>query len=397
MAQDLITTTTSNNYLKASTLDCLPPELLGEIFLNLVASDPDNQRKLVTIVSLVCSYWYIVASSTPQLWTKFVYTSSGKTPSRNVVKWLQRFSTCRCDNLPFELVLMTDHYTWPKIKEALSIASSTVTSLNLYVSRSTAMLAMFNPIQFAGLKSSLGSQLLIRGWDRLEKLTLALHEEETKVANFWPLRHIQEPDSEVMAPMPRLTHLSLQSFTRAHGHFVNFTFPWAQLVSLEIGRYLSDPDGILRVLQRCPNLEDCRLHLLGLRWWQLVMVEGQLSLPKLRRLAVLEDAWLDHGHLFRWILEPLCAPALEYLELKIGDMGRWDDLNDTLQFIRRSGAKLRHLVLQNIQVEEEMLISLLGSEELQGLEILTLLECLNLMSPTAARTETDATSVLNSA
>jgi hypothetical protein len=106
------------------------------------------------------------------------------------------------------------------------------------------------------------------------------------------------------------------------------------------------------------------------------MGEGQLSLPKLRRLAVLADAWFEHGHLFKWILGPLCAPSLEYLELRIGELGKWDDLNDVRNFIRRSGVKLRHLILQNVQVEEEMFISLFSSVELQHLEILTVLNFL---------------------
>ncbi|KAJ2922483.1 hypothetical protein H1R20_g14601, partial [Candolleomyces eurysporus] len=305
-----------------------------------------------------------------------MYTSWGKAPSRHVSKWLKHFSTRKCDSLPFELVLESDHYTWPKINEVLSIASSTVTSLNLYLRRSAAMLALLKPIQFAGIKSGLGPQPLI-SWDRLEKLTLALHVEGTRSCGaLWPPRSIQNPETEVMAPMPRLTHLILQSFTRSNGPLATMTFPWAQLVSLEIGQYLSEPEGILRVLQRCSALEDCRLHLYGVRWWQFILGEGHLSLPRLRRLAVLADAWYDHDHLFEWILAPLFAPALEYLELRIGDLGKWVDLGDVLNFIRRSSVNLRHLVLQNVQVAEDMFTSFLKSAELQSLEILTVLNFL---------------------
>lgn len=96
----------------ASSIQAIPPEILGQIFINCLADEHCKilPRKTTAplLVAQVCSIWRTVALSTPQLWSSMLITFPMQERLANA--WLSRSG-----GLPLKIGIESESYDWPGV------------------------------------------------------------------------------------------------------------------------------------------------------------------------------------------------------------------------------------------------------------------------------------------
>ncbi|KAJ2922482.1 hypothetical protein H1R20_g14600, partial [Candolleomyces eurysporus] len=334
---------------RRSYISALPPELLSEVFLYLTALQSENQRRIVATLSLVCSRWKGIAYSMPRLWTHCSYSSFGKSPAFDKFKSLILASRLS-RNHSLYLAIKSDHYFWTKLRETFSIVASKVHHLELYLTVGVAITALQIGIN---VNSESKDE---HNWDRLETMKLVLHQRKGQTC-LVPL---------LSGKMPRLVDLTLEG-VQAAGFLrtgLKTTFPWSQLIRLEINNQESQTH-VFAILRQCHSLVDCHLHFKGHLSSE---VSDEIFLPRLRRLTFYVNP-LVFAFAPDTLLDCFKLPALEKFSIKIEFPGDWFPPIHMTSLLRKCRNTLRELVLENLLLSEQEYIELL--KDLVNLEELT--------------------------
>ncbi|KIJ15882.1 hypothetical protein PAXINDRAFT_11459 [Paxillus involutus ATCC 200175] len=215
----------------------LPPEILGEIFIQCLPPHPHikpSSRAAPLLLTRICRGWRQVAFSTPRLWCSLELwwprLPRIQQESQFYHHWLSRARSC-------PLSLAVDASCYRRDVRAYEVTES----LQPYTSQVARLLLAFDEVT--------APELLLKDVPMLEHLTL----------RGW-LGHWHPRRISITQPQPRLRSLTIISKPFSPGVLSFFDPGWANLTRVEVSLLSRPAESNLGVfwtlLQLCPNLED---------------------------------------------------------------------------------------------------------------------------------------------
>ncbi|KAJ7643759.1 hypothetical protein FB45DRAFT_823492 [Roridomyces roridus] len=278
-----------------SPIRCIPEDVLREIFISCLPDDHDafmDVTQAPLLLGRVCGLWRRVAYSTPRLWSSVYIPPLGfdlvapedveRGLATFIKAWLERSKDCPL-SISVALPFYSVNQEYPKL----------VLDHLLGVSRRIRHLQYKGPLQYVLPVLELGAEAL----PMLESVRVELVE--------YP-QAAQERSA--LFRVPTLHRLTLGA---ADANALGFPLAWAQLTEINLTCYGVPGFNVmhaLEVLDRCPSLIRCRLHVTA----EASFTPRPIHLPHLQMLIILDLMSDDPVADF---LECLTMPCLRYLQL----------------------------------------------------------------------------------
>lgn len=284
----------------ASTLNRVPPEVLGRIFVHYVGGRvfiPPNPTANPWKLGHVSSYWRKVLWNTPEVWKTIEIQQTVEYPITDTYPFEKLIDVRSAVEDIFSRntshsVIVKDH-TFTPIADLISPKNKHITSLSLD-NLSTGVLFSF-------------ADMPEESWDCLETLDLQLRDDFIP-----PL--IQRSSFQVA---PKLTVVSIMLKYRSRKPEkllpIVLLFPWPQLTHLTISQLPVPWGAAHRILAQCATITYCDLTIIHED--DSILTSSIIALTKLESFEVAQYGTLD----WTTFLKPFILPALKHMTMLPGD------------------------------------------------------------------------------
>ncbi|KAF5311672.1 hypothetical protein D9611_009540 [Ephemerocybe angulata] len=347
-----------------SSVRRVPPEILAEIFSNLVTEDLDSEgRDTVLDLGLVCKSWRRATLGSHRLWAGISVNQDqcNETSYGRIITWLNRSGalpkTFKFDSLDPDYCDRGEpcQMSSPTLINLLSLGPK----LHKLILQCSSHECFRTFLEELGPKPDLMNP---RPWDTLQSLELELTTEDP-----YPWDEPLEASSSMFHHLPQLENLDLHlplsctafEINPTEARFVDINIPPRLLQGLKAFTIHYDWEGshILAMLEHCKNLESLTIDLRGgnVNWYDgndiLVrkFTELRLLLPKVQTIRLESASNIE-------MLDLLRAPSLQdlHFEMESGyeDPSEIDFQEPLLRFITASNCQktLRSLHLRKLVV-----------------------------------------------
>lgn len=320
---------TSPNILVSSSINRIPPELLGEIFKHYINEVPQSRRKdlctstvtsghLTTVNPIVlghvCASWRALSVSMNTLWSSLAVYRPKPSHLPLIQLWLERSGSCPL-TLSLSHAVDGDRYQHVATEHILSqyirLAQRWKSiRLSLFDSKPYRPLLNLSSGSTAILESA---QLDLPDWDHadVDKLWSILHSSPSLRRVSWGSEcNFTELPSHI--PWAQLTHISSKSLITASSADLLFALrPCRDLVELSLSTSWPECGSInMHTPALLPNLRFLKIYSEGGNPAQLL---GQLTLPSLASLQIYHSSFSCNSTGFTESVRKPCSYLFEFL------------------------------------------------------------------------------------